>query len=98
MMPTRHPKTRFRSDRSERFVKDQMAEVRKLLDVLAVEVGAGRHDTAELRKDTAELRDEMRSGFGRVERRLGNLGNRVEGVETELCSFRAELARHRSSF
>lgn len=40
----------------------------------------------------------MRSGFGRVERRLGNIEVRVETVETELRSFRGESERRIAPF
>jgi hypothetical protein len=62
------------------------AKVLQLLDVIAVEVAANR-------TDTAELRAEMRSGFNRVDRRLGNLENRVGDLETQLRSFRGEFDR-----
>ena len=68
-------------------MKDEaQAKILKLLDVISVEVAANR-------SDTSELRAEMRSGFGRVERRLGNLEIRVQNVETELRSFRCEFER-----
>ena len=41
-------------------------KVLRLLDVISVEVAANRNETAE-------LRSEMRAGFTRVERRLGNV-------------------------
>ena len=66
------------------------AKIFQLLDVISIELAANRD---ELRKETAALRNEMRLGFGRVERRLGNLETRVEGVETELRSFRCEFDR-----
>jgi hypothetical protein len=84
------------------------AKILQLLDLIAVEVAANRTETAKLgadlraelrgeastlRNGTAELRAEMRHGFGRVERRLGNLETRVEGIETELRSFRGEFER-----
>ena len=76
------------------------SKILALLDVLAIEVGAGRNDTrtldakvTSLSVETAELRTEMRAGFNRVDRRLGNLETRVEGVETELRSFRHEFER-----
>jgi hypothetical protein len=62
------------------------AKVLQLLDVISVEVAANRNETSE-------LRSEMRSGFGRVERRLGNIEVRVETVETDLRSFRGEFER-----
>jgi hypothetical protein len=48
-------------------------KILQLLDGISVEVAANRSETSE-----------MRSGFGRVERRLGNLELRFENVETEL--------------
>lgn len=39
---------------------------------------------------TDTLRNEMRSGFGRVERRLGNLETRVESLETEVQTVKTE--------
>jgi hypothetical protein len=62
------------------------AKILQLLDVISVEVAANRNETSE-------LRSEMRAGFGRVERRLGNIEVRVETVETELRSFRGEFER-----
>jgi hypothetical protein len=53
------------------------AKILQLLDVISVEVAANRNETAELRK-------EMRVGFNRVDRRLGNLENRVENLEIEV--------------
>ncbi len=60
---------------------ESAAEVKilQLLDVLSVEVAGNR--------------TEMRGGFNRVERRLGNLEVRVEDIATELRSFRAEFER-----
>ena len=56
---------------------DVQAKVLQLLDVISIEVAAGRNDTAELRaelrSETTGIRKEMRAGFGRVDRRLGNL-------------------------
>lgn len=62
------------------------AKILQLLDVISVEVAANR-------TETSDLRTEMRSGFHRVEHRLGNLETRVEGIETELRSFHAEFER-----
>ncbi len=62
------------------------AKILHLLDAIAVEVAAGRNDTAEHRKET-------RAGFDRVDRRLGNLETRVEDVETEVRAFRNEFER-----
>ena len=77
------------------------AKIFQLLDVISIELAANRDEIRdELRKETGGLRDEMRLGFSRVERRLGNLETRVEGletrvggVETELRSFRCEFDR-----
>jgi predicted nucleic acid-binding Zn-ribbon protein len=63
---------------------EAQAKVLQLLDVISVEVAANR-------SDTAELRNEVRAGFGRVDRRLGNLETRVEGVETELRSVETRV-------
>ena len=63
---------------------EAQAKILQLLDVISVEVAANRIDTSE-------LRDEMRAGFGRVERRLGNLEVRVENVETELRIVQTNL-------
>ncbi len=49
-----------------------------LLDVLAVEIVESRKDINE-RIDS--LQTEMRQGFDRLERRLGNVETRVEGLE-----------------
>ncbi len=62
------------------------AKILQLLDVISVEVAANR-------SETAELRTEMRRGFGRIERRLGHIEVRVEGVETEFRSFHGEFER-----
>jgi hypothetical protein len=60
------------------------AQILHLLDMISVEVGASR-------TDTSELRNEVRAGFGRIERRLGNLEIRVENVETELRVVQTDL-------
>ncbi|HEY5020897.1 MAG TPA: hypothetical protein VII30_00275 [Gemmatimonadaceae bacterium] len=65
------------------------AKILQFLDVISVEVAANRNETSE-------LRSEMRAGFGRVERRLGNIEVRVETVETELRSFRGDVYDPRS--
>ena len=65
---------------------EALAKILQLLDVIAVEVAASR-------TDTSELRDELRAGFSRVERRLGNIEIRVETLETDLRSFRGEFER-----
>jgi hypothetical protein len=67
---------------------EAQAKILQLPDVISVEVAADRDD---IRNETSSLRKEMRAGFGRVERRLGNLEIRVENVETELRSFRGEF-------
>ena len=70
---------------------EAQAKILQLLDVISVEVAANRNDTSE-------LRDEMRAGFGRVERRLGNLEIRVENVETELRVVQSDLRSFRGEF
>jgi hypothetical protein len=50
--------------------EDATAEVLQLLDVISVEVAANRNES---RSEMSELRSEMHAGFGRVERRLGDL-------------------------
>ena len=86
---------------------ETQSKVLQLLDVISVAVAATRQETAAnseaivaMRQETAELRTDMRAGFGRVERRLGNLEVRVETIEgdvevvkTELRSFRREFER-----
>jgi hypothetical protein len=69
------------------------AQILHRLDVLSVEVAATRNEFSGLRSEFSGLRTEMRTGFQRVDRRLGNLQNRVERVETELRSFRSEFER-----
>lgn len=63
---------------------EKATKVLQLLDVISVEVAANRNETAE-------LRSEMRAGFARVERRLGNVEVRVETLETELRSVETGL-------
>jgi len=70
---------------------EAQAKILQLLDVISVEVAANRNDTSE-------LRDEMRAGFGRVERRLGNLEIRVENVEKELRVVQTDLRSFRGEF
>ena len=70
---------------------EAQAKILQLLDVISVEVAANR-------TDTSELRDEMRSGFSRVERRLGNLEIRVENVETEVRIVQTDLRSFRGEF
>jgi hypothetical protein len=71
---------------------ETQAKVLLVLDALAVEVAAGRNDTAELRHEVRRdigalsgglgaLTNEVRTGFDRVDRRLGNLETRVEDVQ-----------------
>jgi predicted nucleic acid-binding Zn-ribbon protein len=73
-------------------MEDQaQAKILQLLDVISVEVAANR-------ADTAELRDEVRSGFGRVERRLGNLENRVENLEDRVTGLGNEIHAFRGEF
>jgi chaperonin cofactor prefoldin len=64
-------------------------KILKLLDVIAVEVAAGRNDTADL---SAKV-DSLDVKVDRIERRLGRVETRVENVETELRSFRHEFER-----
>jgi hypothetical protein len=47
---------------------------------------------------TSELRNEMRAGFGRVERRIGNLEICVENVETEVRVLQTDLRSFRGEF
>jgi hypothetical protein len=60
------------------------AKILQLLDVISVEVAATR-------SETSELRNEMRAGFGRVDRRFGNLENRIESLETEVQIVKTDL-------
>jgi hypothetical protein len=46
-----------------------------------------------MRSEFASVRHEMRGGFDRVDRRLGNLEDRVETLETEVRDFRGEFER-----
>jgi hypothetical protein len=81
---------------------EAQAKILQLLDVISVEVSANRGETSSLRselhRETSLLRDEMRAGFGRVERRLGNLEIRVENVETELRVVQTDLRSFRGEF
>jgi hypothetical protein len=74
---------------------EAQAKILQFLDVIFVEVAANRGERSSLRSElhleTSSLRDEMRAGFGRVERRLGNLENRVKDVETELRVVQTDL-------
>jgi len=70
---------------------EAQTKILQLLDVISVEVAANRNETFE-------LRNEMRSGFGRVERRLGNLESRVESLETEVQSVKTDLRSFRGEF
>jgi hypothetical protein len=70
---------------------EAQAQILHLLDMISVEVGATR-------ADTSELRNEMRAGFGRVERRLGNVEIRVENIETELRVVQTDLRSFRGEF
>jgi len=70
----------------------------ELLDVLAIEVNdtkaIGARNEAQLERVESRLERtestldahvvETSSGFARVERRLGNIGTRVEGIETHV--------------
>ena len=71
------------------------AKILQLLDVISVEVAANRNQTTqlgeEMRSESASVRHEMCGGFDRVDRRLGNLKNRVETLETEVRDFRGEF-------
>jgi hypothetical protein len=67
---------------------EAQAKILQLVNVISVEVSANRIDTSE-------LSEEMRAGFGRVERRLGNLEVRVENVETELRTVQTDLRSSR---
>jgi archaellum component FlaC len=44
------------------------------------------------------LRNEMRLGFSRVDRRLGNIENRVEHLETEVHDVKIDLRSFRNEF
>jgi hypothetical protein len=79
---------------------EERSNVVRLLDLLAVEVAAGRRDTSLLRDEMhagfRELRIEfggLRSQFDGVEGRLGNLETRVEGFEDELRAFRGDVVQ-----
>jgi hypothetical protein len=70
------------------------AKILHLLDVISVEVAATRNELRnEFRNEISGLRTEVRTGFDRVDRRLGNLESRVENVEADLRSFRGEFER-----
>ncbi len=83
-------------------------KILKLLDTIALEVGALRTEMRseigtlgseigtlrnEMRTEIGTLRTKMREGFERVGRRLGNVETRVENIETEQRSFRREFER-----
>jgi len=70
-------------------------KILQLLDVISIEVAANRND---VRNETSSIREEMRAGFGRVERRLGNLEIRVENVETELRVVQTDVRSFRCEF
>jgi len=76
---------------------DIQAKILQLLDFISIEVAANRNQTTqfgeEMRSEFAAVRHEMRGGFDRVDRRLGNLENRVETLETEVRDFRGEFER-----
>jgi hypothetical protein len=67
-----------------------------LLDVLCVEVGATRTAVealaVETRSSFSEVRGEIRFGFGRAERRLGNRETRFEDGEAKANATHARLA------
>ncbi len=78
------------------------AKILQLLDVISVEVAANRNQTTqlgeEMRSEFASVRHEMRGGFGRVDRQLGNLENRVETLEAEVRTVKTDLRSFRSEF
>ncbi len=55
-----------------------------MLDALSVGLVSMRD---ELREEIGGLRSEMREGFDRVERRLGNVENRVEAFERRITAL-----------
>jgi predicted RNase H-like nuclease (RuvC/YqgF family) len=61
-----------------------LPQILHLLGVLSVQVGATQAGVQRLESRVDSLATEMRTGFDRVERRLGNLETRVEGIETRL--------------
>ena len=71
------------------------AELRSETSSLRSETSSLR---AELRNETSSIREEMRSGFARVERRLGNLEIRVEDLETGVGTVTTELRAFRGEF
>ena len=67
-----------------------------LLDVISVEVAAGRNDIRGLDAKVSSLDakvTELDTKVDRLDRRLGRVETRVEGVETELRLFRHEFER-----
>ena len=67
-----------------------------LLDVISVEVAAGRNDIRGLDAKVSSLDakvTELDTKVERLDRRLGRVETRVEGVETELRLFRHEFER-----
>lgn len=62
-----------------------------LLDVISVEVAANRNETAS-------IGTEMRAGFDRVDRRLGNLVTRVENLEAEVQTVKTDVRSFRREF
>ncbi len=84
-------------------MEDQaQTKILQLLDVISVEVAANRNETAELRSalrnESASVRTEMRAGFNRVDRPLGNIETRVESLETEVKTVRTDLSSFRAEF
>jgi hypothetical protein len=92
---------------------EAQVKILQLLDVISVEVAANRADTAalgtELRAELhgeigglhgeiGGLRQEMRSGFDRVDRRLGHLENRIENLEAGVSGVGSELRDFRGEF
>jgi hypothetical protein len=70
--------------------REMQLKILSLVDTLSVELASMRN---EVRGEFSELRTEVRTGFQRVDRGLGNLENRVENLETDLRSFRGEFER-----
>ena len=77
--------------------EDPLPKILHLLDVLSVQVGTTQAGVERIESRVDALATETRSGFDRVERRLGNLETRVEGIETEFRVFRGETERRVSS-
>jgi hypothetical protein len=69
---------------------EDSAKILQALDLLAVQVGKFTVQSAT-QASLEAFRIETLTGFGRVERRLGNLETRVEGVETRLGGIETEF-------